>query len=173
MKNNLFVYLFLVASIAACITYECSQLLSSDPSVTEYKRKDNFGDIVMSIPGNIYFINSADSMITIEGPESVVENLSLSIANNTLHLDAEDYFTTQNWKRLLFNKAYELSIYIPVNSIEDYKVSGLGTFLGDVERLDDKLCIHSLGLVEIHIYQQPSLTNDEFPAMPALLSVIW
>lgn len=173
MKTNLFVYLFLVISIAACIVYECSELLSTDQSVTRYQPKEEFGDIVLSIPGNIYFINSKDSMITIEGPESVVENLSLSIKDNTLHLDAEDYFTTQNWKKLLFNEAYELSIYIPVNSIAEYEVSGLGTFLGDIERLDDKLCIHSLGLVEIHVYQERSLTNDRFPNMPALLSVLW
>lgn len=173
MKTKLFVYLFLIISIAACIVYECSELLSTDQSVTKYQPKEEFEDIILSIPGNIYFINSNDSMITIEGPESVVENLSLSVEGNTLHLDAEEYFTAQNWKKLLFNKAYELSIYIPVNSISDYEVSGLGTFLGDIERLEDKLCIHSLGLVEIHVYQEPSLTNDQFPDMPALLSVLW
>lgn len=172
MKNNLFAYILLITSIGACIAYECSQLISSDRSVTDYKQIEEFRDIALNIPGNIYFINSTDSMITIEGPESVVKNLSLSVKDNTLNVESEEYFIAQNWKRLLFNKAYELDIYIPVNSVEAYEVSGLGSFLGNVERLGDKLCIHSLGLVQIHVYQEQALTNDIFPDIATLLTVL-
>lgn len=172
MKDTYFIYIFLLISIITCIIYERSQLFNMEDSVTEFRPKEAFEDVMLYIPGHIHFIHSTDSLIRIKGPSSVIEHLDFKVDGQTLHINAEDYFLTQNWKRLLYNKASKLHIYIPVTSPAEYIAAGLLAPFADAHRQDDQLSIHTHGLTKIHVYKERSRSGDLSGDVTALVAIL-
>ncbi|MEM8894875.1 MAG: DUF2807 domain-containing protein [Bacteroidota bacterium] len=173
LKNQLFIYLLLIGGITASIYMEIQQLMQEDRIVTERKSIDSFEEIVLGVPGTIYFIDSEDSMITLEGPAAVIEGLEFSNTDGELSINSDTYATARSWKQLFFNKAYQLNIYIPVTNVNEYRVAGLGELIGSIDRSDDKLLIQSFGLMNVHIYRDPIYNQTTSDELSSMLVSLW
>ncbi|GEM_PF-6100552 len=171
-KNQLFIYLLLIFGIGTSIYLEFRQLTQPDSPIMKRHTKGVFEEIIMAVPGTVYFIDSPDSMITIEGPEKVIKGIELQLASNTLHIKSDAYTLSRCWKQLFFTDAYQVNIYIPVHHVDEYEVSGLGEFIGRITRSDDKLLIRSLGLMNVHVYHNPPIEQYvEFGLSSRLISL--
>lgn len=141
--NFTLIVIALLATLSIQTAYAQKKIISKNYNV------GNFSAIDTDIVGNVIFTQSATTSVSAEGEEEMVNNLVVTVENNTLKLSKK-----KNLKRIFGNrKAKRLVVKVSAPNLYKIESDGVGNITLEGQVTTDRLDIESDGVGNISAMQ--------------------
>lgn len=140
---------FTLIAIALLATLSIQTVYAQKKIISKNYNVGNFSAIDTDIVGNVIFTQSSATSVSAEGEEDMVNNLVVTVENNTLKLSKK-----KNLKRLFGNrKAKRLVVKVSAPNIYKIESDGVGNITLEGQVTTDRLNIESDGVGNITAMQ--------------------